>query len=155
MTYIAQRDRYRCGPVTVLNALHWAGEDVSYKHDIQRITTMCECAPPKGTKYRPFTKTLRKRGKNLFTIRLLTQPTMIDFDNYLKQGAALAWNFKHSFGRHYALVVGQTDAGKTFKVANWGQDCAPLVNVDRNELKKYVKQHDRLQRVWILTKVDE
>lgn len=153
MTYVVQRDSYRCGPVAILNALRWAGKDVLYKSQIGRLTQLCECVQPKGTKYRPFVRTLRKEGKNWFDIELVTEPNFGLVEKILGQGKAAIWNFKHERGRHYAFIVSADRSKKTFSVANYVRDNVPLIAVPREEMKKFLNQHDRLQRLWVLTKL--
>jgi hypothetical protein len=154
MTYIVQRDSYRCGPVAILNALRWAGADVTYKGMIGRLTQMCECKLPKGTKYRPFTKTLRKLGKEWFDIKLVVEPTLGVIEDALRAKKAMIWNFKHERGRHYAMIVAMSETAKTFSVANYWRDVAPLFTITREMLIRDMGHHDRLQRIWVLTKHD-
>lgn len=155
MTYLKQRDRFRCGPIAIFNALRWAGKAVSYKKDIKRLSKLCKCEPPKGTTFRPFISTLRKEGKHLFTVKQLTNPTIRDFDRGLRNDSVLLWNFKpEPAGRHYVLVVGRNSTDKTFTIANWCCDRTPVVTMPRCIVKYYVEQRDRLQRAWVLTKVE-
>jgi hypothetical protein len=152
MTYIVQRDRYRCGPVAIFNALRWAGETVTYEKDIKRLSRLCECRAPRGTTHRPFLKALRKEGRGLFTVDLVLRPSLKDFDGPLDEGCALVWNMKHQRGRHYALIVGKRVAN-WYDVANWMHDCDPVVPINRKELKQFVDQRDKLHRIWVLRKI--
>lgn len=153
MKYITQQDTFRCGPVAILNALHWAGVDVSYKDSIDILTHVCECKFPKGTKYRPFFKTLRKMGKTLFAVEYVVEPTFGQIERALRKNKAIIWNFKRPHGRHYALIVDMSSTGKTFKIANYGHNAQSLSTIHRYDVSQYVKQNDRLQRVWVLSRI--
>ena len=149
--YVKQQDRFRCGPVAIINAMRWAGKDVSYKKAIPRLTTSCKCKSPKGTKFRPFIKTLRKEGKRLFKIRSIVEPLFCEIEDALLEGDAVVWNFKGQFGRHYALIVDMKK--KTFGVANFGQDYEPLTYVSHQEIEQIIEQDDRFHRAWVITKL--
>src|SRR5882672_202506 len=150
MNYVLQRDKFRCGPIAILNALRWAGEDVPFREGLKQLSEQCKCAAPKGTTFRPFLKTLRSRGENLFTVEQITKPKLYDFDRHIQEGKVLVWNFKHQQpdrGRHFVLVVGADSEKKSFDVANFEAGRGPIATIERDVLKAYVKQRDRYQRV--------
>lgn len=153
LNYIAQHDTFRCGPIAILNALCWAGQSVP-DSTLDNLTASCKCRPPKGTTYRPFTSTLRQSGAGLFKVELKVQPTLRFIEARLHEGAALVWNFKHNRNRHYALIVGISPTGKTFKIVNCGFSAQSVSTVRRNNVKQHVKQSDRWQRVWVLSRVE-
>lgn len=153
MEYITQKDNYRCGPVAIFNALLWVGKDTAC-WSVDELTTLAKCAPPKGTKYRPFVKALREVGRDLFDVKVETEPTLKFIEQQLVEGKALVWNFKCARGRHYALIVDITSSGKTFKVANFVGDSGALTRVRRNTMKQYVEKKDRWQRIWTLSKIE-
>lgn len=150
MNYITQKDKYRCGPVAIFNALLWAGEKVVYEKDMRRLTRLCECTAPKGTNYRPFLNTLRKEGRGLFTTELVLRPSMTNFDEPLERGCALAWNMKGRRGRHYALIVDRKN--NFYDVANFLEG-EVITTLSRKQLKQFVDQRDKLHRIWVLSKI--
>lgn len=151
MTYLSQRDKFRCGPVAIINALRWAGEDCDYKGNIQRFSQQCQCEAGSGTRHRTFERTLRKVGKRIFEVELVREPSYASMERSLKAGKALIWNFQHERGRHYALIVAATD--KTIVIANYKQGVA-LSHVPQETVKKITEQRDTQQKVWVLTKHD-
>lgn len=154
VTYVKQRDRFRCGPVAIINALRWAGKDVGYKNTISQLCRKCKCKAPSGSAYVPFNKTLRKEGRRWFRVRFVARPTLEEVETSLQNDCALVWNFKHHYGRHYALITQVSVSGKTFDVANFGEEYEPVTKIGRETLKQILRQHDRAHCVWVLSRIE-
>lgn len=58
--YCRQRDKFRCGPIALLNTMKWVGlPNVTYQ-DVFRISKMCGCTPPWGTEPSKLTTAARQ-----------------------------------------------------------------------------------------------
>ena len=67
---------------------------------------------------------------------------------------ALIWNFKHSHGRHYTMITEASEDKQTFFVANFGATYDPHTSIDREEVKRILRQHDRIHYMWVLTRLN-
>lgn len=153
INYVKQRDRFRCGPVAVINAVKWAGGRMSYKTSIREITDQCHCVPGEGTMVIDLHKTLHKVGRRHFKSQYISKPTFSQVDDALAQGDAVVWNYKHNRGRHYALIVGRFTDGAAFHVINY--DIGPTVStwVSRDRIQEAIDAADSRNHAWILKKV--
>ena len=97
---------------------------------------------------------LRKEGKKWFQVKYHAKPNMQDIDRYLDDGRALIWNFKHSHGRHYTMITEASEDKQTFFVANFGATYDPHTSIDREEVKRILRQHDRIHYMWVLTRLN-
>jgi hypothetical protein len=110
--YVKQTDEFRCGPVAVINAVKWAGGNLT-KKDLPRLTKMCECTFSNGTKVRNLQKAL-KRYEKFFRITMLFDPPKARLDKHLLQGHAAIMDYtdfwdKEAFLGHYILIVEKKD----------------------------------------------
>lgn len=55
--WIAQRNKYSCGPIAILNVMKWAGLQVNYKKDYKFLSQKCRCTKD-GTHQYSFQKCL-------------------------------------------------------------------------------------------------
>lgn len=67
MKYIKQRDTYSCGPVSIINALRWAGQNWGLK-DVKYMSHRCN-TNIEGTDIDDYEKVLYEIGRNFFSIR--------------------------------------------------------------------------------------
>ncbi len=160
--YIKQRDKFRCGPVAVMNALKWAGEDVSYVADRDRLDKLCNCGPPpSGTNHPGFDRALRAAGKGIYSVRKVRYPTLREIEEHLQNGHAVVFNYywrdeeEGTSARHFEFLVGVSPSGKSIYVVNGSNCWTTLHRVTRERFKK---EELRFQRVdprytaWFLKK---
>ena len=107
--YVRQQDAYRCGPISILNALKWAGRDVTYKKDLARISRSCKCIYPNGTTRGCFDRCLRIEGRGHLGIVKKMSFSIRDIDNHLEDGGAAlinhAWRDESGdLSGHYCLL---------------------------------------------------
>ncbi len=122
--YVRQRDKFRCGPVGILNALKWAEAPVTGK----LLPTLCRqasCRQPNGTYPSDLALAIVTSGKKYFTARIDYRPTLGRIENSLTSGKAVLLNFlynernnKGERSGHYTLITGVSSNGKTFDVIN-------------------------------------
>lgn len=157
--YVKQRDEYRCGPIALLNALIWAGQDVSYEKDIDRLTEKCHCSRLKGTYHINFYKALRQVGKKVFDVNLIWNPSIKLVDQHLQSGGSIIINYRwqapHQDSLHYASLVDITETGKTISVVNAFVRGPALYKIRRHTfIHKFRCRGDHEYSGWFLTKKD-
>ncbi len=161
--YIKQRDKYRCGPVAILNSLKWAGVAASYSEHTDCLTELAVCGPPpRGTCHGTFDRALRVAGKGFYSVRRVFRPYLGEIEDHLRGGGAIvhsyAWKIdkEDRWGRHFQLLVGISPSGKSLYTVNRAPERSALHRI----LRKTFKRDDlRFQRVdpcykaWFLTKI--
>ena len=159
--YIKQRDKFRCGPVVILNALKWAGVDVSYDESIDHLSNLCRCRRPRGTNHKNFDRAIREAGKGIFRTQLVRHPTIGKIEEHLQDGGALAFNYhwrreeENESSRHFSLVEGISPSGRTFYIANRSHAGRTLQSIHRERFKKWDLRFQRTDphyKAWFLTR---
>ena len=163
--YTRQHDEYTCGPIAILNALKWAGKNVSLKNlkYLKRITK-CQCdSDPQcsGMADKDMNLGLKRVGKGIFRTNRI-RAGIKDIEKHLKNRGAVLANLEGIFDRkniitgHYVLVVGVSNSGKTFKVVNFTYG-ETIESIRRNTLTKYRRSRFRfarpLLRAWFLIQI--
>ncbi len=125
--YVRQHDEFRCGPVVILNALKWAGCNVTAGL-IPKLCREVKCTRT-GTYKTELARGLVNRGKRNFSVRQDCRPSLKKIEECLREGGAVLlsyWYYKEKplskrgqLQGHYALVTGVSPSRETFYVANY------------------------------------
>ena len=159
MRFLRQRDQYSCGPVSVINALKWAGLPLSYRKHYKKIKKKCKTDKGWGTYTHNITKTLGGFKEIWFeTVPLITYRQLKD---HLMNGGAAILEYWYreddgSYDGHYAFVYMTHDL--EFVVVNdmWTET---VKRVEPN----YIKEKLRCRKyrstgspsAWLIRKVNE
>lgn len=117
--YTKQRDEADCGPTAIVNALKWAGNDISYR-DVGASKIAAElCGYWVGGGVPPayLDSALEKVGLLLW---YKTNPTLDEVEGHIRSGGACIINFARRSRprRHYVFVPEVTSDGKFFTIVN-------------------------------------
>ena len=141
--YVKQRDHFRCGPIVILNALKWAGVEVSSSEHLDYLTELTACGPPpRGTWHGTFDPALRAAGKGFYSVRRVHHPPLGRIETHLQDGGAVVFNYfwrkekEGTEGRHFHLLVGMSSSGNSFYVVNRGRRDPTFKRVHRETFKK-------------------
>lgn len=113
INYVAQRDRYSCGPVAVLNVMKWAGIPVT-KKNLRTLITACEAVPRTvnpdnpGTTQERLEQVFQRMLDSKATFTKIWDPSeMIIRDHIISGGiVGLHYNyFKSDWNAHFSLVI--------------------------------------------------
>ena len=124
--YVRQRDRFRCGPIAILNALKWSGSNATARL-IPKISQESKCNPNyPGTWKTDLDVTLRTSGQKYFTVRQYGHPSLKKVEECLRAGGSVIICFlcpgtqdKYGkWGGHYTLLVGVSQSGFSFTAIN-------------------------------------
>lgn len=130
MRFIKQRDTYGCGPVTVINALRWAGEKTPYNRYYEDLCKLCKTSP-NGCSERAFDWVLREMGDEYYSTRRVTRPTLKQVETHLRTGGIVVMNtrvkktrlkngprggWKWNEQRHLYILADVSDSGRIFEV---------------------------------------
>ncbi len=159
--YIKQRDKYRCGPVAIMNILKWSGETDSHNYLRDWATYICGCEPPHGTAHKEFEKGLRQASKcygRSFTVRKVMHPTLAEIEKHLRSGGAVVMNYYWERGkknaRHYSVLVDVSDSGRSFRVINGRRRGRAAKWISREDFKKWERRFqrtDKNHKAWFVT----
>lgn len=100
-----QRDRYSCGPISILNAKKALGFKATYKH-LKNISYWCKCKNPTGTFPNAIDKYLRSWSK--VAVKRKYHPTVKDIKEGLKDGVVilrLIWRRRGISYGHFVTIV--------------------------------------------------
>lgn len=103
MRYLKQQDRFRCGPVALLNALKWQGLRVS-SSGLGDLCELVQCRDS-GTYVNRFHRVAKQLG-----YRWMQHPNVRKIDKALKTGNAVLM-FRAGKGQangHFSLVIDRT-----------------------------------------------
>lgn len=109
--YVKQPNQYSCGPTAILNALKWAGLDVTLQHH-PLLEFSCRAEDSDDDEFgildHDFDRVLRWAGKNVFTVRRSKTPTLEVIREHLKNGGSvcLGYSWTEELGGHYAFIAG-------------------------------------------------
>ena len=162
--YTKQRDDFRCGPVSILNALKWAGVDISHAASIAYLSELCDCTESLGTAHKDFDRAIRKAGKGILRVRLVRHPSLGEIEEHLREGGALVLNYrwrrekKGTAARHFSLLTDISPSGRSFYIANGRHDRKALQRMNRERFKKWELRFQRTDpnyKAWFLTRAGE
>lgn len=87
--YASQRDKFRCGPYAVLNALKWAGWDYSAKKHLKKLCKLVNCKPT-GTSATDMLLGILKIQQKFKTVSVDTDIEIKDLNKHLRaRGSAI------------------------------------------------------------------
>lgn len=114
MRFLKQKDRFRCGPVALVNALKWSGKKSTSK-DLIKISHLLKTKPKTGTYIHNIEKVVDKFFKN----SMLEAPCLRTLDNHLAANGAILFSYAHPEKRkgHIFLIIKNTD--KTYLAVNF------------------------------------
>ncbi len=152
MRYIKQRDKYRCGPVALMNILKWSGRGLAYDDSRDPLTALCKCEPEGGTKWGKFDQGLRKLAQRHQGLKVekVIRPRLSEIEEHLRGGGALVlnyhWEYQGKEDRHYSLVVGISDSGRSFRVVNGRKRGRAAKWIRREKFKNWEQRFQRTDR---------
>lgn len=119
--YKKQTDKFRCGPVAILNALKWAG----IRADLKDISKKAKCRPfPYGTTIVDFHQAIFKLEK-FIKIRTTTNVSIGFIRDILTSGKSLIYNYEYfdkednrKYG-HYFFIDSMSKTGKSLYLVNY------------------------------------
>ncbi len=173
--YAKQRDSYSCGPTALLNALKWAGKDVSCK-DMPRLKAVChtEYTPGHtlGTWPTKMSSALRYEGREWFSCKHVINPKLRIIDKHLKDDGSIImsyfwklspeykrfWDWGWKYVGHYIFIDHISASGKTFRVINMSSEGSAQTNIRRHTLLRKCFRYRNLKdnhhnlSVWLLNK---
>lgn len=159
--YLKQRDEFRCGPVAIMNVLKWSGGLLSHDNMRDPLTKMCKCTSEGGgTGHGVFDQVLRKFGKRYksYAVRRVMRPTLAQIEEHLREGGALVlnycWNYRGGEDRHYSVVVGISDSGRSFRVVNGRKRGRAAKWIRREKFKNWEQRFqrtDKIHKAWFIT----
>lgn len=156
--YARQRDKYKCGPVFVVNTVKWAGGFCTLALDLRRLVRVAKCRSDvpkceicgnkhKGTNSINLDRVLRKEGKRLFRVKKVNNISINKLENHIRNGGAVGLLFlytNHAGQRvgHYMLFVDVTHSGKTFTVVNYNN--RSVTRIRRSKVIHHLRARKRL-----------
>jgi len=161
--YTKQRAPNNCGPAAILNALKWAGADVSHADYMGYLTELASCGPlPRGTWHATFDRALRVAGEGLYSVRRIHFPTLGEIEAHLQGEGALVLNYREedrwTISRHFTLMVGVSPSHRSFYIVNRHHGGKALRKINRGQFKKWdlrFQRTDRHYKAWFLIKEGE
>ncbi|GAF68653.1 unnamed protein product [marine sediment metagenome] len=144
-----------------MNILKWSGGRLSHDDMRDPLTDMCDCTYESGgTFHNDFDKVLRKFGDHYgaYTVRRVTRPTLSQIEEHLRAGGALVlnyhWDYKGKEDRHYSVVVGISDSGRSFRVVNGRRRGSAAKWISREMFKRWEQRFqrtDKSHKAWFIT----
>ena len=160
--YVKQRDKYRCGPVAIMNVLKWSGEGEPHDYLRDWATHVCDCTPPDGTPHKAFEAGLRQASKvygHPFVVRKVMSPTLAEISSHLRGGGALVlnyhWERKGSSARHFSVLTEISDSGRSFRVINGRRRGRAAKWIKREDFKNHEQRFqrtDKSHKAWFVTR---
>jgi hypothetical protein len=165
--YIRQPDSYSCGPTAILNALKWAGLDVTLQ-EFPLLQFSCRTVDPDsndiedhGTLDHDFDRVLRWSGKKVLKVRRRKNPSFKDIYIHVKSGGAIClgyfWREKKQGGEHFCFISGMRRG--LFHVVNDHTILDFSNSNDRLRTSKTIKNWMKIKTddcpiAWFLTRLD-
>lgn len=163
MRYIQQRDRVSCGPVSITNALKWAGLDATGRDSLPFLKFACRTVDlenptdfeSQGTDDWDFDRVLRYVGKGTFKVRRKKFPSLRDIEKHIETGGAVAFSYHWEDGAegedHYSFISGM-ERGFFCCVNDHSSPNSATVNLRSvDTLRKWLKRHNDCPVAWFLT----
>jgi len=139
--YLKQRDGYSCGPVAVLNAMKWAGFEVTGEN-LKVFRWIALCTSPHGCWPRHLHNLIKLQFERKASA-MKGKPTMKYMDKWLDQGNSIImryfWHDKERNKRvgHYIFIPDRTE--KYYKVCNDGRNRPALTMISRKTMNNYLR----------------
>ena len=147
LKYIKQYDKYSCGAVAVLNALKWAGYDLTYRRDFKRICKLCKCNVGEGTFPWDLDAGLRRHRKLaiLPEEEAYSAPSIKLVDKLLSLGSACIISYIYKYRgqvceAHVVLCIGKK--GKQYVMVNRGGRCKTVCLIPRQTMVRMLRYSD-------------
>ncbi len=144
-----------------MNILKWSGGLLSHADMRDPLTKMCNCTPEGGgTVHEDFERVLRKASKKYkhFTVKKVTRPTLAQIEEHLRAEGALVlnyhWDYRGKEDRHYSVIVGISDSGRSFRVVNGRCRGRAAKWINREKFKNWEQRFqrtDKSHKAWFIT----
>lgn len=106
MKYTQQRTNYDCGPVAIINALKWAGENISYSKSKNFFKRICDS---EGTDLDAFHLLVKHPNSAFRCVKGYKALNLGHIRKHLKLGQACIIVFRsNAYDLHTALITGIT-----------------------------------------------
>jgi hypothetical protein len=156
MRYVKQTDRFRCGPVAIVNAIKWSGGTATRK-SLPTIDEQCHCKAPGGTMPTNLAKAIAKYG-DLFTAKRYFNPPKEKLDKHLDHGGAAILRYmigKPEYHGHYIFIAGKE--GERYLICNDNMRTKNLLSFQKVTNKVFLKAVWKNYKkdskvVWLLSK---
>jgi hypothetical protein len=160
--YLRQRDLYSCGVIALLNALKWAGYNITYRKDFDKAKRACKCTPD-GVYPNDFDVAIR-RYKKLIVLpdeHSFEAPSIKLLDEHLALGGAFVLSFIYKYHGvvevlHMTLCIGKSN-GQYVMVNNSEGAIKTISKVKRKTMIKMLRYADPdagCSEVWFLFRLD-
>lgn len=152
--FVKQRDRFRCGPVAILNALKFFGKKCDYSY-LKRISNSCHCWGKDGTKSGKFDKALRRLGKRFFRVRRTYNCSFDKIDGALRKNKLVIVNYTWIDERktphgHYTVLV-RDESYNYYAINNYrGKTIYPFY---MDAFRSKGQRNNIIKEMWVLSKV--
>ena len=152
--FVKQRDRFRCGPVAILNALKFFGKKCTYS-DLKKISVSCHCWGPGGTKESRLDEALRRLGKKYFRVRRTYNYSFDKIDEALRKNKLVIVDYvcvdeNKKLRGHYSVLV-RDKFYNYYAVNNYkGKTIYPF-HMDAFRAKG--QRSNNIKGMWILSKI--
>ena len=142
--YVRQRDKFRCGPVAIINTMKALGQQVSYQTWIPQLDQICLAKEYGGTFETQLNNVLVSLAKKKkFSVKgWKNNPTLGDLDKELSQKRVVLLRYFHSEPKkgHYTTIIGRTK--QFYILANDSEDRPTITKVSRKTMQKYLATRD-------------
>jgi len=156
--YVKQKDKFRCGPVAIANAMKWSGENYSWTKNKDKLTKLCNCE--NGTYRSDLKRALKQIIGAVIKFRYSTAPTLRSIDEHLAKGAVLLnltrWD-EDKRGHpgwdkigHPFLIIDRTP--HTYIVVSYHKDKNSVHRITRKTLNKDLHECRWMHEAYYLTK---
>jgi len=118
MRYTKQRKSYNCGPVAILNAMRWAGQN----ENLSSIEEKCKCEFPYGTQPKDLNAAIDYYKKDLLVSYKRINPSIDNIKNHLRKGGIILYRYLYYVDNkvkgHYSVIDGLSRSEKSFYTVN-------------------------------------
>lgn len=106
--FAKQRNTYSCGPVAIINALKWAGRNITYIKHFKKIKKLCYTTSEYGTTPDGITNAL-EHYKKYISFERKELITLREIDQHLSEGGALILEYwfkecGNNYDGHYSFI---------------------------------------------------
>lgn len=159
LKYFKQYDSFSCGPIALMNALVWAGYNITYDKDFERISRAMKMDED-GASTHNLNKAIR-RYKKLYVLPeegSFEGPSIKLIDEHLSLGGSFIIGYFLTrkgkvYRNHYTFCVGS--CGEQYTMINNGKRI--VENVDRDSLVRMLRTKDEdgdEADIWFLFKAE-
>lgn len=164
--YVRQRDSYGCGPVALVNALKWAGKDISFKRERKKYYDKCCVSPGSGANPIDLFRATMDEQEYIKVIFWgwghPKKPRISQVEKHIRDGGAAILGYyydrkepdKNGFkiAGHYVFVDSISDTGKTFYVVNDSRSGPTRSYIRRNTFLSYLTKNRKHLNVYLISK---